>query len=329
MRMSNTERYASGAKFAKIRSNSCDEISILECIAVEELDRRLKEELRRKVIGSEQWYRDPNCWRRVRVSPTYKGPDAEETLLDENRVILSEYLHGTRRVFYGLGTGHTEIIPVRWALKESAANSGHCEVIAVDVACEFLEDFASELRQLVRQIPNGSISYLGIHDLFELFDYPTLVRHLQGTSTSASSFLCFGNTVANFDPDEIFDTFSRNASPNDLVLIGFHKGESPQKAVDLYKSIPGFRALVSSLFDKIRALFQNADKPTSQPGSAMEWRFNPSGNWIEAVAEDTILFRSKRYTGEELVALGKQHGFHDSKVWENTYAGLVLLRKAV
>lgn len=282
------------------------------------LDKFLKEELDKRVIGSEQWYRDPDWWFEVRSSLLYKGPDVEKKLLADNEAFLRKYLNGTCKVFYGVGTGANEAFIVKWDFgKEGSKN--YSEIIAIDVCKKFLLNFTTALLSIKEcDYDRNIVKYIGVHNMFELFDLASL--KIDNKRYKRNSLVCLGNTVANFEPRKIFEIFSRDARRGDLLLIGFYKAKDPKEAAKVYGRISGFESLVTGLINKIlRLVGLSYRKP--------DFKLNPKGDWIEAKTNDIILFRSKVYSGEELASFAEEFGFKEIKTWETQKAGLGLYEK--
>lgn len=309
-------------KLARVKPNSVSEQFLVSCISEHLLDSWLEEEAKNGIIGSEQWYRDPRYWFRVRSSPLYEGPKIEKWLLEQNSSELRKHLSKSRKVFYGVGIGDAEHLLVRWDFEESRKSS-YSEIIGIDVCAEFLSDFADTLKSYARRYKQWTIKYLGMRQLFELARLEELQRHSGRFATT--TFACLGNTVGNFDQDRIFNVFARNAKSGDLLLIGFYElGCDPRETVELYKNVSGFSSLVDAIISKI--LFIRIPQLEGLLKS-VTWEFNPHGNWVEAKYGRTTVFRSKKYVEGELSAIARKYGFMEIARYGSEGVGVNLYKK--
>ena len=120
---------------------------IEEKINLSELDKRRKEEeSKKKFEGGEYGFRIADNWYRLNMGYTnplnhYKV-HAELLLMEGLSVLNKEYFTDLIRnkefIFYGVGIGDTEIVPISWALKN---NSQKIYVTGIDINREFLQNF--------------------------------------------------------------------------------------------------------------------------------------------------------------------------------------------
>src|SRR3989344_6232787 len=105
---------------------------VLKKISQQQLDKKLKLNLENKYVEGEQWFKNPELWYELTAfSNPYITVYSELVLLIQNLNKISGFLSDHALVFYGLGTGDTEIILVNSLLsKEKSINVVGIEVQA-------------------------------------------------------------------------------------------------------------------------------------------------------------------------------------------------------
>ena len=294
---------------------------VIACISEADLDYRLVNEVKKfKIVGSEQWYRDPKYWYRVRSNPLYDIAKRERDILEKNKSEISKLIARMRKVFFGIGTGEVEqnIIKLDFCPNRK---TNYSEIIVVDICSEFITNCADILKSYHRKYQNWTMRYLGFQQLFEDFN---LNNYEIPTRYNRSAFVCLGNTIGNFIQDQIFMILSNNMRKDDLLLLGFEMLNNETDYIESYKTVGGFRSLVDAIVQKIisikipgmRSLF-----------SSTTWKFNNNGNWVEAVSNDTVIFRSKKYVPGEVSKMAKKYRLIEVFTDEDSDIGLNIYRK--
>jgi len=57
------------------------------------------------------------------------------------------------------------------------------------------------------------------------------------------------------------------------------------------------------------------------------WKFNDDGNWVEANSDQTMVFRSKKYSEGELTSLAEKYQFEEVRQYAIEDVGINLYRK--
>lgn len=243
------------------------------------LDKRLKEGIKKKVIPGEQWFRKPENWYSITAfANPYKTPYTELKILLENSKKLKHFLTKTLKIFYGIGIGDSETSIIQSDLEEER----YSEVIAIDAIDRFIEGFIQSLRNLVHEYPNSRIIFKGLNALFEDLERKDLIP--SNAKYKSTTHICLGNTIGNFDQEEIFEIFERNTSKDDFLLLGFQLNKNVKKMLSQYKKNPRFeRLILSSVDDELK-------------NKKLLWKWNPEESQIEAWLDDILAFRSKKYS---------------------------------
>ncbi|MFH1224351.1 MAG: L-histidine N(alpha)-methyltransferase [Candidatus Diapherotrites archaeon] len=296
-------------KLQKLDRNKCPVVTLLDDAL---LEKRLSEALCRKKVCSEQWYREPEKWYSLTsFNNPYITIHSEFLLLEKNRVRLSEFAGKSTLVFYGVGTGDTESLFVKWMLE----NSKHAEVIAVDATRTYIERFAMISLNLENMVAGSEVSFLGLHALFEGLKRDML--HPENSKYKKRVHICLGNTTGNFEQGEIFGIFGRLAEKGEYLILGAHLSHDLEKTLRSYDT-----PLVSNfVFSSIKHKF--SDKGIGD----IEWKINKKENSIEAWLGDVNIFRSKKYTLDEIRALAKSSGFEFIEEYNDGNSAIVVLRK--
>lgn len=281
-------------------------------ITEKELEERLQEQLRKKRIRGEQWFRKAEKWFSMSAwSNPYKTPYHELRILTEHQNDIGKYITRTSKIFYGVGVGDTESIIVENDLRQE----GYSEICAIDVNVDFLFTFLQTLRNLKIEFDAilkkpAEIWFLGYNTLFEKLTPADLEvekddPYQRNPKYKTRTHICFGNTIGNYlNQDEIFDLFRQNSKKGDYLLLGYHLNKDPEKLLSQYKENYKFEDLILDPVKKIsiknlvlRTLFRKKIKWTYENGFVKAW-FN-----------GILIFQSKKYNPEELNYTLKQYGF--------------------
>ena len=277
---------------------------ILQKINDFQLDKRLEQQHKEKFIKPEQWFREPTNWYELSsYTNPYRSVTDEIGILFRHEEELSQMINKTLKVFWGVGIADSEIFPAIWELKTNS----YIEINAIDVVRYFLEGFILCLKNLRRDYPDGQIMFVGSNALFEEFEKESIkpVNSIYRTATH----ICFGNTIGNFDQDEIFEIFRRNSDKGDYLLIGYHLLKNPQKILSLYEHNPRFESFITEPINRTRRFGTFSRIWRRLRGVEVEWRYNKESGYIEARLGEFSLFRSKKYIPEKLQEYAKKFGF--------------------
>ncbi len=116
----------------------------------EYLDERLNEGIKNKKISGEQWFRNPQDWYSITAyANPYKTPFSELKILLKEQENLKPLLKNTLKIFYGVGIGETETVPVEWDLQDNK----YSEVIGIDIIEFFHKRFYLRIKKFSSGIP--------------------------------------------------------------------------------------------------------------------------------------------------------------------------------
>lgn len=276
------------------------------------LDRRLAEQQKMGRIESEQWYRTPERWLALTgVANPYK------TVFDELRIIqehgdpiLNLFTKYQRQIFFGVGTGDTEIALLRETCDRLPP--GALNIYAIDVQEFYLNVFLQQLMNLARWLrfkhnAKSEISYTGYNTLFQnvirrqlrLDNYPDGLGDMH---------IALGNVVGNFEnQNEIFSQFNRlNAG---AVILGVHLARNKKELEYILSLYRDNEIFIDFVLDPYLRAGNKKRKVT--------WEIDKEKKELRAFAGNTQLAYSKKYTPDELEAVMRELGFE--KVAFRTY----------
>jgi len=282
-------------KLRKVTHSPLEDL-IVTNITNEELDVRLEEQIDRGCIEGEQWFRNYYYWYSVPgFANPYKTPFEELPLLLKEEDALKPILARTLKVFYGLGIGDTEIVPVTWDLRVEKKS----EIYAIDVVRDFIENFIQGLRNLivVPEFRSSSILFLGNTTLFEKLAQKDF--EFEGVEYARRTHICFGNTIGNFDQETIFSVFEKTVRKGDYLLLGYHLNDAQSAILDQYETNFRFQRFFLACLEKY----------TDIQSKKLRWDYNKQMNTVEAWLGDTLAFRSKKYDQVELENFVRKFGF--------------------
>lgn len=288
----------------------------------DELNERLRKGIHKKVISGEQWFRTPNNWYDMPayINP-YKGVYDELPILYEHHRELKGYLDQTLKVFWGVGIADSECVPVRWDLQKNH----YGEINAIDVIDYFLEGFIISLRNLTKEYPLSKIMFVGNNTLFETIRKENVKP--TNTKYQKATHICFGNTIGNFDQEEIFQIFNRNIDQDDFLLLGYQLNKDPGKILSMYVDNTRFERLVLDPIDRGRMLPIIAKIARHMKGLKISWKYNYENDYVEAWLGDILVFRSKKYDPIVLSDFARQYHFESLKNYIFADCGVGLFQK--
>ncbi len=177
----------------------------------------------------------------------------------------------------------------------------------------FIKGFIYGLRNLAQEYPDSKIMFKGINGLFEDLTRENIFP--SNSKYEKSSHICFGNTVGNFDQEEIFGIFNDNMLKGDLLLLGIQLAFDPDRVLRQYESNKRFeKLLVNSISKKLEI-------------KKIDWKWNSEEGQIEAWAGDILVFRSKKYDEEEFENFVEKHSFLIVKKFVERDVALYVMKK--
>lgn len=278
---------------------------IIPGITNSELDKRLEHQLKEKSIRPEQWFREPTNWYEISsyINP-YRAITDEIGILFHHEKELSRIINKTLKVFWGVGIADSEIFPVIWDLKSNA----YVEINAIDVIQYFLHGFILCLKNLrKRDYPDGRIMFVGNNTLFETTKKDRIKP--PNAVYRTATHVCFGNSIGNFDQNEIFEIFKRNSEKGDYLLVGYHLFRDPRKILNLYEGNPRYERFVTEPLSRAGGFRAFSRIWRRLKGIEIEWKYNPKTDFVEARLGNILVFRSKKYVPEKLQKHARKFGF--------------------
>jgi hypothetical protein len=275
-----------------------DDLEKLVIVDVDDkqLDQRMANGIEKKVISGEQWFRNFNYWYATPAyANPYKTPFEELQLIIREEKYLKPYLIKTLKIYYGLGIGDTEIIPIMWDLSAEK----YAEICAIDVIKDFIENFIQGLRNLIfyPKFLSSKINFLGYNTLFEKLE--PLHFKLSNNRYNKFTHICFGNTIGNFDQKEIFGIFKKLVKPDDYLLVGYQLNIGRELILKQYRENFRFKRLIEACLQKFPEL----------RGKEIEWKYNQETDYVEAKVNNILVFRSKKYDQKQLEDFAREFGF--------------------
>ena len=245
------------------------DIKIIEKTTQEEMDKKLEKNLKEKYIESEQWFRKPYLWYELTsYSNPYITIHSELKLLMKNKKKILKNLAGKTIIFYGLGTGDTEI----YLIEELIQIQKEIEIIGVEIQEKFIKGFVQSLENLEKEDTNLKIKFRGIKGLFQNINREDLKINKE------AFHIMLGNTINNFEEKEILNIFKKLMKKGDKLLIGFQTDEKIESIFKQYSE---------------NKLFNNFLKETFNIDN-LRWVINKEKNQIEAWNRDILIFHSKK-----------------------------------
>ena len=273
-----------------------------------ELDKCLVNGVNKKQVGTEQLYRKPENWYMITAHTNpYKTIYSELSILNQNEKSLSKILDGYTKIFYGVGTGDTESVFVLWDVKSKR----YSETIVLDAQPVFINGFITGLRNMLRDRYDGKVMFLAYRNLFEKTTKAQLKP--KNKKFKHNAHICLGNTIGNFNQEEIFQLFNKNTDSGDLLILGAHLLDSDiEKMLKEYSENPLFCQLAMGVI--------GGDIP-------VDWVYNYSENQVEVWYKDVRILRTKKYQISELDSYAKAHGFKKLKHLNDKKAVIAIYEK--
>jgi len=265
-------------------------------------ERRKKEEINKKLKGGEHCFRIADNWYRLNMG--YTNPlncakvHAELLLMEglskKDKLDMINLVKDKEFIFYGVGVGDTEIVPINWALDYK---SPEVYITGIDVNREFLENFIIALKNKLIESPKSKIFYRAYHSLFEQINKKDLNSNL------LKVHFCLGNTIGNFDnQDEVFKMFSNLSQKEDLLVLGIQLNRKLDMLFEKYKDNSLFQKFILNYVDKNEKVNLN-------------WNLDKKNGIISAKYNDVEVFRTKKYNENKLKQDLEKNDFKLLKQW--------------
>jgi len=238
----------------------------------------LYDDVRKGYINSEHWFSNPSLWYQLTAySNPYFTIYSELVLLVENKLKINKYLKDKTMVFYGLGTGDTELVLVNNVLKEKKK----VDIIGIDVQKQFIDGFVQSLHNLDLENKKYEINFLGIAGLFQDVK-PEYIK----VTNKPKVHIMLGNTIGNFKENKIFNIFDRLISKGDFLIIGFQIDKNIQTILQRFSKNKIFNEFVRKSIPKCELL---------------EWKYNKEDSQIEAWSKNILVFHSKKINPKDMI----------------------------
>ena len=240
----------------------------------------LQEEWGKGCISGAHWFRDAARWYRMNFAfnnPLNVGSiHSELILIEEHKDELAECLKDRQLIFFGVGTGDTEMAMVDICLERW----DYAEVIAIDANAKFLEDFAHSMRAKMKEDKRDRVYYLGLHDLFERLQPDDLSR--QNTTFHKRILICLGNTIGNYSSlTKAFQLIIQHMGVQDSILVSYQTLTHLDVVYKKYLNNMLLRQLIES-------------SVAHHMTGAIEWRVDRTKGRIEAYCGNVNVFRSAK-----------------------------------
>lgn len=287
------------------------------------LDCRLRQQKAEGKIQSEQWYRNPERWLALTgVANPYKTVFNELRIIHEHgKEILDLFTRYRRQVFFGVGTGDTEIAMLREACDRLPPAT--LSVYAIDVQEFYLQLFAQQLLNLGKWLrfkhgAKSEIWFKGHNALFQYVKRDQLRLKPDYPNGLGDMDIALGNVIGNFEKQsEIFSQFNRLHAG--AVVLGVHLARNRREleyVFSLYRDNEIFR-------DFVLEPYLSAGNPKRK----VEWVLDVQNRSIRAFAGSTQLFYSRKYDLDELEAAMKAIGFEKVSFYTYEQSALCTFRR--
>jgi hypothetical protein len=260
-----------------------------------EINERLGSELQRKYVTPAQWFRVADLYLKLshgNISPINIGNVHSELLHLQNcSRDLAEFCSGRLFVYFGVGVGDTEM-----ALADVVTQARHLwEGVLVDINPVFLKMFIRSLENRALEDGQNRFSYVAVQDLFE--DLKKTAISPNNSQSNGRLFVCLGSTIGNFEAsDEIWTLWTRLAEKGDRALVGYQTNKYLPIVFEKYRSHSGYRALIGNFL-------------SAEERQTIEWKLNRPSSSIEAWYGDVQIFRTRKFTHEEVKIGAARHGW--------------------
>jgi len=117
--------------------------------------------------------------------------------------------------------------------------------------------------------------------------------------------VCIGSTIGNFkNQDEIFSLFSNNLNKGDKLLLDFQLNTYLEQTFKKYK--------INKFYPQFGVFWEKFDE------NKIKWILNKD-NFITLYYNNIDVFRSKKYSLEEVINYCKKHNLNYLNSWKDKY----------
>jgi len=262
--------------------------NIIEKVDQQQLDEKLKIDLDKKYVRGEHWFRYPKLWYELTAfSNPYVTVYSELVLLIQNMEKIYGFLSKKTLVLYGLGTGDTEMILVNSLLKKEK----FVDIIGLEVQAKFIDGFIQSLENISIEDEDYKINFLGINGLFE-----EISKEDFKIGNNKRAHIILGNTIGNFEENEIFEKLNSLMGSGDILLIGFQTDENIDNIFKQYSE---------------NKMFNDFIKKNISSSNELRWLINKGKSQIEAWDNDILVFHSKKKNPESMMNCVENFGFRN------------------
>jgi len=274
--------------------------AIIRNVTPAELRTLLLQDIDRKSISGAHWFIDARKWYRMNFAfnnPLNLGSIHSELLLIEKyQQDFLSFLDRRQLVFFGVGTGDTEMIFVNICL----SNWDYAEIVAIDVNEQFITDFAHSIRAKMKEDLRDVVLYLGIKTLFEKMALKSLPK--TSAQSEARTFICLGNTIGNFaSPSELVSIFTRCANKGDSLVLSYQTNHTHnlQSLLAKYKTN---RLLHDMIISSVRLCKKQK----------LQWSLDDQQYYsiVNAYCEEINVFRSLKFWRPGLHSILGEYGWN-------------------
>jgi len=245
-----------------------------------------------KEISSAYWFNRADFW--YKVSFGYNNPlncenvHSELLLIQKWRKKIGNIINNSNIIFWGIGIGDTEMQTLDIQLQ----NHNKVNVIAIDINEEFLELFEHNLMQKKFEGDN-EITFYGIKEYFEKVN----LLKMDIYNTQKNIHCVLGSSIGNFNNlDTFFNILNRNILSGDKLFLGYQLNNNIELIFNKYRHNKCMLELIGNYLphDKLNEI---------------EWTLNKSESRIEAWLHDYQLFRSKKFSVDEVVQYANRNAY--------------------
>lgn len=226
----------------------------------------------------------------------YRHANSELHILEQYRHQLAPLIWNYHQWHWGTGVGETEGEIARWQLEQAR----NLNIVGVDMNAEFLEHFRQILIAKAIDFECQKVRACFLHTLFQ--DAQLSDAYDEDIPSEPIVQVCVGGVLGNFrNQSDIWSIFERQARKKDKLIIGTQLNTHLDETFDKYRIHPHITAMAlgnDAAIDPHRMTW-NLDRDRSAVTMTYD---DPQHGPHEA-------FHHKKFTVEELTALGSQHGF--------------------
>ena len=309
-------------KMSKILRDKC---IMADPLLGKKLHERLAAQKAAGKIESEQWYQNPLKWLALTgIANPYKTVFNELRIIYENgEAFLEQFVKYKRQVFFGVGTGDTEIgllYEVCDKIPPATLN-----IYAIDVQKFYLKLFAQQLLILSERLRHkhhakSELWFQGYNYLFEDVKRRQLRLHPDFGCQMGDIGIALGNVIGNFENQhEILSQFNRLNTQ--IVILGVHLAREPREMDYVFKLYRD--NVIFNEFARDAYLRAGGD-----PKRKTEWVIDKKTNAIRAFAGDTELFYSKKYDLDDLDAAMNELGFGKVEFYIHEQSAICIFKRS-